>query len=110
MHYKYQVCTRDGYLKGGQNRNALEYEPHLTAELMMIDESKAGFAMTLTVTEASKRCNVLGSASACRNTTDCAKIKSCGCIYAHQNVMEEVVKIPIVAYVLSKLNINKSIK
>ena len=40
VHYKYQVCTRDGYLKGNQHRTALKYEPHLTAELMMIDETK----------------------------------------------------------------------
>jgi hypothetical protein len=78
-------------LKGNQHRTALEYEPNLTAELMMIDETKAGFVTNLTVTEASKMYNVLGGASACRCTTDCAKSKSCGCkklvIFVQQNVM-----------------------
>ena len=71
--YRYQVCTRDGYIDKLQIRNTLEYQEQLTAEIMGIDEMKPNFLMGLSVTEASKWYNVLGGSSVCRCLTDCSK-------------------------------------
>ena len=79
MSYRYRVCTRDGYIDKLQLRNTLEYQEQLTAEIMGIDETKEDFLTGLSVTEASKRYNVLGGSSVCRCLTDCSKRASCSC-------------------------------
>ena len=65
MSYRYRVCTRDGYIHKLQMRNTLEYQEQLTAEIMGIDETKEDFLTGLSVTEASKRYNVLGGSTVC---------------------------------------------
>jgi hypothetical protein len=79
LSYRYRVCTRDGYIDKLQLRNTLEYQEQLTAEIMGIDETKEDFLTGLSVTEASKRYNVLGGSSVCRCLTDCSKRASCSC-------------------------------
>ena len=79
VSYRYRVCTSDGYINKLQQRNTLEYQGQLTAEIMGIDETKENFLSGLSVTDACKQYNVLGGSSMCRCLTDCSKSKTCGC-------------------------------
>jgi hypothetical protein len=76
---KYQVCTKDGYLKHLQDRSTLEFQPNVTGDLMGIDISIPNFQTDLSVTDASRLFNMLGGSVFCKCTTDCAKNKNCKC-------------------------------
>ena len=78
-HYKYKVCTREGYLQKFQHRSVLEFQEKLDAKNMRIDETKDGFLKDLSIQDASNRSNVLGGSNVCRCLTDCSISNTCGC-------------------------------
>jgi len=79
-HTSYKVASRDGFIKGRFQRERLIHAPLLTATLMGIDITKAGFLDELDVSQASSLFNVLGGAKSCECTKgDCAKSGTCRC-------------------------------
>jgi hypothetical protein len=79
VSFSYQVCSQHGYLKQRVDRGSLDHYSQLTAELMSINEKAEGFLSGLTIDKASPKVNILGGASFCKCTTDCAKSKTCSC-------------------------------
>ena len=78
-HYKYKVCTREGYLQKLQHQSVLEFQVKLDAKNMRISETKDGFLNDLSIQDASNRSNVLGGSNVCRCLTDCSISNTCGC-------------------------------
>jgi hypothetical protein len=77
----YKLCTQYDHLRGSFTRETIQYEEHMTAEMLQINPTKPDFdALTLTIEEASAKHNVLGGKSYCRCQKDCILVPKCSCI------------------------------
>lgn len=77
---RYQLCCKEGVLKGTFGRNELNPQPHLNPELMGINYQKMKEKDTITPSEAhEKYLDIGGKNKSCRCQTDCSKSKSCKC-------------------------------
>ena len=77
---RYQLCCKDGILKGTFGRGELHPQPHLNAELMGIFYHKMDKKQTILPSEAHQRyLDIGGKNKSCRCLTDCSKSKSCKC-------------------------------
>ena len=77
---RYQLCCKEGVLKGTYGRNELNEQAHLNPELMGINYQKMKVKDTITPSEAhEKYLDIGGKNKSCRCRTDCSKSKSCKC-------------------------------
>ena len=80
VHFNYQVCTKHGVIDKLQGRSRLEYQEHLTAELMGIDVKAEGSLKKMSVIDASACFNVLDGTTKCRCVSvDCSTCVACKC-------------------------------
>ena len=77
---RYQVGTKQGYLKNLQERSILLYQPKLTGEMMNINVTTPDYKVDLSIPQASHLYNMLGGAKKpCNCTTDCGTNRNCKC-------------------------------
>jgi hypothetical protein len=77
----YILCMQYGHLRGTFHRESIQFEEHMTADMVKISLMEEDMdAHKMTVEEASAKHIVLGGKAFCRCKKDCILVPKCSCI------------------------------